>query len=327
MKSFLLRIFLFTAIFTGLLLLLGPPLAVPGEFDYVGGIVVKHARLNEMKGNRVIFAGGSNVAFGLDSKMVEDAIHMPVVNLGLHGGLGLDFILQELEHNVRAGDVVFLSAEYFLEKGRYDLDYAAGKFLPDAGNYYEQDFYTTFKHLVEAKFDQVCYNRDRLMLRFKPAAIRERKAELEQVYSRHAFNSYGDVIAHLDLRPDGAPATPLKLQSGYWDGIAKINKANDIISAKGAKLYFLFPTFAKSSYEFNKSVIHQYQASILADLKVTVLNKPEDFVYPDSLFFDSYYHLTKKTRIWRTEKMISLIRPYVATTVAPAQQLTFSNHK
>ncbi|NIG54391.1 hypothetical protein [Chitinophaga sp. Cy-1792] len=326
MKSFILRILLFTAIFTGLLLLLGPPLAVPGEFDYVGGIVVKHARLNALKGHRVIFAGGSNVAFGLDSKMVEDAIHQPVVNLGLHGGLGLDFILQELEHTVRAGDVVFLSAEYFLESGRYDLDYAAGEFLPEAADYYQQDYYTTFKHLVEAKFDQVCYNRDKLLLRFKPVVIRERKAELEKVYSRHAFNSYGDVVAHLDLRPDGAPATPLKLQAGYWDGIAKINKANEIISAKGAKLYFLFPTFAQSSYAFNKAVIDQYQATIRADLKVPVVNKPEDFVYPDSLFFDSYYHLTKKTRILRTEKMISLIRPYVATAADPGAQLTYSSH-
>jgi hypothetical protein len=44
------------------------------------------------------------------------------------------------------------------------------------------------------------------------------------------------------------------------------------------------------------------------NLKIEILNKPSDFVLPDSLFFDTVYHLNKKGREIRTKKLIEIIK-------------------
>ena len=50
----------------------------------------------------------------MDSKLVESELKMPVVNLGLHAGLGLEFILNEISSQMKSGDEVVISLEYYL---------------------------------------------------------------------------------------------------------------------------------------------------------------------------------------------------------------------
>ena len=63
----------------------------------MAAIIDKHAHADSIKAGKIILAGGSNLAFGIDSKQLEETLGMPVVNLGLHAGLGLHFILEELK--------------------------------------------------------------------------------------------------------------------------------------------------------------------------------------------------------------------------------------
>ena len=44
------------------------------------------------------------------------------------------------------------------------------------------------------------------------------------------------------------------------------------------------------------------------NLKIEILNRVSDFVFPDSLFFDTVYHLNKKGREIRTKKLIEIIK-------------------
>ena len=49
--------------------------ALPAQYadTFLGELREKRARLAQAGGNRVILAGGSGVAFGYDSRMIEDA--------------------------------------------------------------------------------------------------------------------------------------------------------------------------------------------------------------------------------------------------------------
>ncbi|WP_291906390.1 hypothetical protein [Chitinophaga sp. CB10] len=322
MRTFLIRLLIFSALFGGLVILAAYKLAQPGEMDYVGGIVIKHKRLNEVKGPRLIFAGGSNMAFGLDSRAVEVATQMPVVNLALHGGLGLDFILEELKDVTRGGDVVVLSPEYFLEAGRYELDAAVAAFMPESKKYFKHDFYTVFKYSIESRFDQIGYNRDYLMARWRRRKSAPERDYAAEVYAHNAFNGYGDVVAHLELPAYGAPKVPLKLHAGYWDGIPKINAAATILEQRGVKFYFVFPTFCQSSYNNNAATISALEATLRKDLRIPVISRPQDFVYADSLYYDSYYHLAKTGRALRTQQLIRLVQPLTAELHAQKMLLT-----
>src|SRR5690606_26128837 len=65
-----------------------------------------------LSGNRVVLVGGSNLAFGIDSKAIEAAVGCPVVNMGMNGYFGVRFMLEEVAPRLRAGDVVVLAFEW-----------------------------------------------------------------------------------------------------------------------------------------------------------------------------------------------------------------------
>src|SRR5438105_4157685 len=96
------------------------PIAAPS--DFMAAIIDKHKQIDIIKSPKIILGGGSNLAFGIDSKKLETAFNMPVINMGLHAGLGLTFILNELKYSIKKNDIVFLSIEYGLGKeGKYSL--------------------------------------------------------------------------------------------------------------------------------------------------------------------------------------------------------------
>src|ERR1700722_8464973 len=73
---------------------------------YMNAMIEKHKKAEMIKGPKIIMTGGSSVAFGIDSKELQDSLKMPVVNLGMHAALGLNFILAEASKFARNGDVI-----------------------------------------------------------------------------------------------------------------------------------------------------------------------------------------------------------------------------
>lgn len=277
----------------------------PEDNDYVYGIIAKHKRLDNMKGPRVLFGGGSNVAFGIDSKMVEDSLHLETANLGIHAGLGLDFILNELEHSAKAGDVIFISPEYLLGEGRYGLEKAASDAYPPAAEYYPNSLWLDLNHYIPKLDDQINANKLQL-LRLLPGSNKT-----PSVYNKHSFNEHGDLIAHLNVTPPGNILPPPVLEYRYWEGIDKINALAKRLAQKNVTMYFFYPCYASVAWDLNKDVLKHCQADIDKALQIPVLNTPEDFIFPTDHFFDTAYHLRKEIRTIRTQKMIAIIRQKV----------------
>ena len=79
---------------------------------YAAATIDKHNRLAQQPSPRIVFVGGSNLAFGLDSAAIERSLGYNTVNMGLDLSLGLDFMLREIEPLLERGDVVVVSPEY-----------------------------------------------------------------------------------------------------------------------------------------------------------------------------------------------------------------------
>ena len=79
------------------------------EDSYNAALVDKVARLKSINEPKIVLIGNSNVAFGYDSKLIEEATGMPVVNMGLHGGLGNKFHDDMMDYNVTPGDIYVIS--------------------------------------------------------------------------------------------------------------------------------------------------------------------------------------------------------------------------
>ena len=84
------------AIVEGAFLLSPLSRAVPNN-TFLDAWRVKHDQLVAPGENRLIIAGGSNCAFGIDSAMLESFTTGKTINLGLHGGIGLALMVNEVE--------------------------------------------------------------------------------------------------------------------------------------------------------------------------------------------------------------------------------------
>ena len=261
--------------------------------DYLAALSDKHRRVHEVKGPTLIFAGGSNLAFGLDSEQIEKGFLMPTVNLGLHAGLGLDFILNELRDVVQAGDIVFLSLEYYMGEGSYELRKFAGRCAPEAKYYY------SFNPIEEISIQ---LEKTRKQLKGNTQFF------FDSVYVRSGFNHFGDVVSHLESPRAKELRSRVKEDYRYWEGIPMLNNFYAEVSAREVQVYYLFPCYAKSEFEVNSEAIYLLAKDLAADLDFEIINSVSDFVFEDSLFFDTVYHLNKKGRDQRTKKLIEIIR-------------------
>src|SRR5258708_4132609 len=97
MKRFFLKagILSFAIILTVVIIILFLLPALRDPNDYLGASAEKEKRENSISRPKIILVGGSNLAFGINSEIIEKEFKMPVVNMGLHAGLGLEFTLNE----------------------------------------------------------------------------------------------------------------------------------------------------------------------------------------------------------------------------------------
>lgn len=286
--------------------------------NYFVALVDKNELIENTNSPRIIFTGASNLAFGLDSKKIEDEFKMPVINMGLHGDFGLSFILNNVKANLKTGDIVIISLEYFLDKIYYkDVAYAT-HFYPKGKNYieYDWDYYTQkLKYYVS----EAQLNRQRFfnyifekIFRFKEAKVfvsSEISSYDTLVYSRNGFNSNGDVVSHLDKAPlkELRGRTPI-VSIDYGKQIEEMNEFYKYATEHGAKVYFTFPSYPKDEFEKNKKAIMDFDEQLRDNLKIPIICSVDDFIFPDSLFFDTVYHLNKEGRELRTDKTISILK-------------------
>ena len=81
--------------------------------NYQAALIDKNERLCSIDEAKIVLVGNSNWAFGVDSEMLQEAMHMPVVNMGMHGGIGNPFNEQAAVQNIHEGDIVIISYSNF----------------------------------------------------------------------------------------------------------------------------------------------------------------------------------------------------------------------
>jgi hypothetical protein len=311
MKKFILSFSLFITFLFVFVGILGSNYYCPVEkSDYMAAIIDKHELLDRTYSPRLILVGGSNLAFGIDSRMIEDSIGLPVINLGLHGGLGLNFMLNEIKLSAKPKDIIIISIEYFLlTEGVYGLQRYTANFYPDANNYFQHNYYhdleAYFYEVLNTNFKNNIYHILGLQINKKILT------DTNSIYARGSFNVYGDVIRHLNRPRPVTFGGKSIFTYKKWEGIELLNSFAEFAKTNSIKVYFLFPNYPESEFIVNKDVIMKYEKDLKNELKIEILNKPEDLVFPDSLVYDYVYHLTKLGREKRTKLLIQTLKQII----------------
>ena len=96
--------------FLSALLLINAP--IQAEY-WVGEMITIKKELTKRHAGKtkLIVAGGSSALFGIDAEYSSKRLDMPVINFGLHAGLRLGKILQEVDSVIESGDYLVLTLE------------------------------------------------------------------------------------------------------------------------------------------------------------------------------------------------------------------------
>ncbi len=307
MKKFIQKVILFVVIVIGLLiciLFLGKN---PFEKHILAVYPEKIKLLDETISPKIIFIGGSNVCYGLNSKQISDSLLIPVVNTSIHAGIGLDFLMTDLEPHVNKGDIVVLIPEYHQLLGG---DYYGGIEMVSV----VIDIYPQGLLHLSAKQWKKTHPYFLKYLQGKLKNIFQENVGDRGIYDKDVFNKYGDACGHWN-KEESSFFLPFSQNTAE----AKINKdaINGILSFKekvenkDAKFILLAPVLQSSSYDIISSEINLVKTE-LDKVGLSEHFSPQRYKFADNLIFDTPYHCNKKGVDLRTAYVIEDLKKILA---------------
>lgn len=302
MKRFLKYISIFALIFIALYLFLiyASFYIIPHNKEhYVYMQKVKMERLDSITSPRILLVGGSNVAFGFDTKALNDSLSRNVYNTGLHASIGLRYILDAVSDHLEPGDIVVILPEY-----------------SQFSNAYNGNVETLTSAIIYSGASELSKLNTKQWLNFlmhipthNIQNITAKGSDMTYSYSAVNFNEYGDEVRHNDFPAPGVTSSPTKLTVYDDDAIEEFSFRVKKMRNDGCKVIILGPTCIESVYKLNIDFINGLSQR-LSERGVEFDAPPSYFVNPDSLAFDTYYHMTLPAVIANTEKLKTLLQKY-----------------
>ena len=179
---------------------------VKTDNNYLSAIIDKHKKLETTNPPRIILVGGSNLTFGVDSKEIQDSIGLPVINMGLHAGLGLPFMLGEIKNEIKQNDIILLSIEYYLQDGDYNLIYYVRKVYPKSASFLTftlaDQIRLEYKRLINNLNDYITQIQNNRFFWINLQKKSNDKVEIDTnkiyiAYRRNSLSENGDILPSL----------------------------------------------------------------------------------------------------------------------------------
>ena len=274
------------------------------EDDYNSALIDKVARLKSINKPKIILVGNSNLAFGMNSGMLEDALNMPVVNLGLHGGLGNAFHENIAKLNINSGDIVIVCHTTYSDDNRIEsiaLCWITLEYHKDLWEILRPEDYP---NMIMA-FPKYWH---KSLLRFIKRMIMGKYTDNVSSYQRRYFNNYGDVV----VKPEKGRSTwsvnfrpsVTKLPEINSICVARLNKFNSYAKERGATVLIAGYPIGDGKYTYPAEEYVKFQEELAERLDCPIISDFRDYFIPYEYFYDGINHLDNKGAEIRTQQLI-----------------------
>lgn len=263
---------------------------------YSAAIVDKIERLESIQEPKIILVGNSNLAFGINSKMIEDALGMPVVNLGGHGGLGNQFHYNLAKRNMGEGDIVVVVPTELDDGGINDTELAwvtienhegFWEFVP------QEDWFEMLKALPQYCVRTIVYY---------ITGMENENAYMW--YARSAFNEYGDISYPRETGQMDASRFTGQLPTTTDIGIEQLNSFATYCEEQNAKCLVAWYPIMFSEYTASGTDFERYQQELREKVQCDYISDYKDYLLEPEFFLDTQYHLTDEGTTIRTKQLI-----------------------
>lgn len=278
-------------------------------YSYQASLIDKVERLESINKPKIILVGHSNLSFGIDSKILEEAMGMPVVNLGLHGGLGNAFHEEIAKLNINEGDIVIVCHTSFSDTDEIN-DTSLAWITVDNNNELWKIIRTKDYASMMKAYPDYLKNAFFLWL------LHKGNIDAGGCYSRSAFNEYGDVVfkpeeEQMDVEEFFANTDSNNIVVPQIGDVCinRLNEYNKYITDRGATLLIAGYPIAYGKYaSFEECDFIEFKRELQDRLDCEVISDYTDYFYPYEYFYNTYLHLTKEGADVRTQQLISDIK-------------------
>ena len=251
---------------------------------------------------RIIFVGGSNLNFGLNSQMVKDSLRINPINTSLHITIGIKYMLDNTYRYIKYGDIVVLALEYAYFQREYC--YGSEELLRIV-----LDVNKSKIRLLNSRQIINCIPYIDKYVLSKYNVFDYLYVEESDVYGVNSYNNYGDVYTHRDLNrrkfllnTDIITDSMVRLNYNYTV-MDEIKKFEEKLFQKGAVLYVSYPALLDISFHNQKLLIDKIESEYIKQGFI-ILGTPSRYMFNDSLIFNTEYHLSGKGADYRTLLLI-----------------------
>ncbi len=297
MKSFLYKSALFTVpILIVFVLGIFLPTTPRASKSLLMAEISKDSLLKNTLSPRVIFVGGSNLSFGLNSNIIKDSLKLNPINTAIHASIGLKYMMDNTLRFIKKGDIIVLIPEY--SNFFYDFDKGSVELL------------RTILDVNRSKINLLNKNQIFNLMPFLPKYVLSKFMIYEylnlkgnDLYSINSFNSYGDVQTHWERKLQNfLPFEQNKLK--FNDEVLKeVIYFNKKIKLKGAQLFVSYPAFQATSFNNTINQINLVEKKLI-NSELQILGSAQRYKIHDSLMFNTPYHPSKKGLDNRTKLLI-----------------------
>ena len=292
-----------TKIIAAILVIVLPFAAVPaiaitlpaqyGE-SFTSALCDKVDRLAEIDEPKIVIVGGSSVAFGLDSELIERYTGMPVVNFGVYAALGTKVMLDLSRDFINDGDVIVLAPE--LDAQTLSMYFNASTTLQATDGRFDILSHVPGEHLFSLLGASWEFASNKIGYINSGTAPKTTGA-----YDPDNFNKYGDIVYE---RPENT-------MSLYYDPNTAVNLSAEILDPefadylnsyirtaekKGASVYFSWcPVNGLSITEDTKSDerIAEFESFMQDSINCTFISNINDYILDPGYFYDTNFHLNE----------------------------------
>ena len=294
---------------------------LPAVYDetFVGELGEKYELLNNTDEPKLVVVGGSSVAFGLDSEMVEKEIGMPVVNFGLYANLGTKLMIDLSKSNVNEGDIIILAPE--MNAQTLSLYFNADTAMQALDGNFEM-----LKHIDSENYPDLAgalwgFSTDKLGY-----TVSANPPKNEGAYSKEWFNKYGDstydrpynvmTMSSKNITLDFCYDESDGINTEYEYFIDYVNEYIEFCTDRGATVYFSFPPMNEASLtEYNtEENIRSFYENLSSSVNAKVISNINDYILDEGYFFDSEFHLNNSGVVIRTVRLIDDIKRELGKT-------------
>lgn len=271
---------------------------------YVAAQLDKLENLMATPSPRIVFLGGSSLAYGLDSAMLKRALGRPVVNMGLTTGFGIRYMLDSIRPLLRQGDIVVVLPEYelFLEGG---IGVSEGN-----AQLIDLMFVSHDLRLLKYITPSILVNANEF-INFKPPPWLVKRS-FSPPNSRDSFNADGDLIAHLMLpdRPSSSKRGMGKARL-YPPATDQLSDFMGDCSKNGIKAVCIFSCYAKESFRVNSETIAIVENELRKRIPDLIPLSHDDYVLDDKYFYEPSHHLNSAGRALWSDRLGIILKKYL----------------